>query len=127
VYDLGCGDGRVVIEAARRYGARGVGIEYDARLCEEARRRASEAGVEGLVTIRHEDVTKSDFSDATVVMLYLLPRSNEILRPKIQALKPGTRVVAHDYTIGDWKPITVEVVPLDGAFEHALRLWRVGE
>ncbi len=128
VYDLGCGDGRIVIEAAKRFGARGVGIEYDGRLCEEARQWAEREGVADLVEIRHEDVTKSDFSDATVVTLYLLPISNELLRPKLQALRPGTRIVAHDFKVGEWKPIeTREVWLRDNTEQRIVRLWRVGE
>jgi SAM-dependent methyltransferase len=127
VYDLGCGDGRIVIEAAKVHGARGIGIEYDLRLCEEARRRAAEEGVSALVEIRHQDIREADFSDATVVMLYLLPGSNESLRPKLEALRPGTRIVAHDYGIGDWQPVRTEVISIGDAFEHKIALWRVGE
>jgi SAM-dependent methyltransferase len=110
VYDLGCGDGRIVVEAAKRYGARGVGIDIDIQRCKEARERAESAGVSRLVEIRHEDVLESDFSDATVVTLYLLPAANQRLRPKLEALKPGTRIVGHDFGIGDWKPLREEVV-----------------
>ena len=128
VYDLGCGDGRIVIEAARIHGAHGVGIEYDARLCKEAMERAEREGVADLVEIRHEDVTLSNFSDATVVALYLLPKSNELLRPRIQALRPGTRIVAHDFSIGDWKPReTREVWLRDNTERRIVRLWHVGE
>ncbi|HVR73843.1 MAG TPA: class I SAM-dependent methyltransferase [Planctomycetota bacterium] len=128
VYDLGCGDGRIVIEAAKAYGARGIGIEYDLHLAQEARERAEREGVAHLVEIRGEDITRSDFSDATVVMLYLLPASNEALRPRLQALKPGTRIVSHDYPIGDWKPLRTEVLNLPGGeYHHVVRLWRAGE
>jgi SAM-dependent methyltransferase len=127
VYDLGAGDGRIVIEAAKRHGARGVGIEYDRRLCDLARARAEREGVADKVEIRHEDVMVADFSEATVITLYLLPSANERLLPRLQALRPGTRVVSHDYRIGDWKPLLEEVVPGNDAFEHVVRLWRVGE
>ena len=127
VYDLGCGDGRIVIEAAKEYGARGVGIDFDLRLCKEARERAEREGVADRVEIRHEDLAKSDFSDATVVALYLLPKSNELLRPKLEALKPGTRIVAHDFAVGDWKPVRSEVFWLHDAERHTVYLWRVGE
>lgn len=127
VYDLGCGDGRIVIEAARQYGARGVGIEYDLRLCEEARARAEQEGISALVEIRHEDISKSDFSDATVVMLYLLPESLKILEPKLKALRRGTRIVAHDYGIGDWKPLHTEVLWTQDSFKHRVSVWQVGQ
>ncbi|MBI4606817.1 MAG: class I SAM-dependent methyltransferase, partial [Planctomycetes bacterium] len=126
VYDLGCGDGRIVVEAAKR-GARGVGIEYDLRLCQEARERAAREGVADRVEIRHADIAASDFSDATVVMVYLLPRSNEILRSRLQALRPGTRVVAHDFPIGDWRPARVQELWLHEVEKHLVYLWRVGE
>jgi ubiquinone/menaquinone biosynthesis C-methylase UbiE len=127
VYDLGCGDGRIVVEAAKRYGARGVGIDIDIQRCREARERAESAGVSRLVEIRHEDVLESDFSDATVVTLYLLSSANERLRPKLEALRPGTRIVAHDFGIGDWKPLHEEVVWVHDTDRHVLFLWRVGE
>jgi len=127
VYDLGCGDGRIVIAAAKQYGARGVGIEYDLRLCEEARRRAEREGVSAFVEIRHQDIFESDFSDATVVMLYLLPASNKILQRRLRALRRGTRIVAHDYGIGDWKPLHTEVLWTRDAFQHTVSVWRVGE
>jgi SAM-dependent methyltransferase len=127
VYDLGCGDGRIVIKAARLYGAHAVGIEYDRRLCEEARRLAERAGVSALVEIRHQDIFASDFSDATVVMLYLLPGSNKILEQKLRGLRHGTRIVTHDYGIGDWKPLRTEVLWTRDEFKHAVSLWRVGE
>jgi SAM-dependent methyltransferase len=127
VYDLGCGDGRIVVEAAKRCGARGVGIEYDLRRVNEARDLAEREGVSDLVEIRHEDVLESDFSPATVITLYLLPASNERLRPKLRALKPGTRIVAHDFGIGDWKPIQKESFWLHEVDRHTVYLWKVGE
>lgn len=128
VYDLGCGDGRVVIEAAKRHGARGIGLEYDARLVTEARDRATREGVADRVEIRHEDVTRSDFSDATVVALYLLPGSNERLRPKLAALPRGTRVVAHDFQVAGWSPAARKELWLrDETERHEIFLYRVGE
>lgn len=126
VYDLGCGDGRIVVEAAKLYGARGVGIEYDARLCAEARYRAEREGVSRLVEIRHEDALEADFSDATVVALYLLPASNAKLRPKLQALRPGTRIVSHDYGIQGWEPASSTVVEIQDLEKHTIYLWEVG-
>ena len=104
VADLGSGDGRVVISAARDYGARGLGIELDAKLVAESEANARAAGVEGLVTFRQGDVLKADYREATVVTLYLLPNLVEKLKPRLLELKPGTRIVAHDYGFKDWKP-----------------------
>ena len=104
VYDIGCGDGRIIITAALEYGARGVGIDIDPNRIKESRRAAADALVEHLVEFRQEDATKSDLSPATVVTMYLLPESNELLRPILERmLKPGTRVVSHAYPIPGWK------------------------
>lgn len=104
VYDLGAGEGRIPIAAARDFGATAVGIEYDADLAALARRRAERAGVADRVTIIRGDIFKEDFSRATVVTLYLLPDLNQQLRPQILALKPGTRVVSHMWDMGEWEP-----------------------
>ncbi len=105
VYDLGCGDGRIVIEAARRYGARGVGIDIDPQRIREARENARKAGVTGKVEFRNEDLFEANIRPASVVMLYLFPWVNLKLRPKLLAeLKPGTRVVSHSHHMGDWVP-----------------------
>ena len=106
VYDLGCGDGRIVIEAAKRFGARGVGIDIDPDRIREARENARKAGVEKLVTFRNEDLFKADFHDATVVALFLKWNYNRKLRPTLwQQLRPGTPVVSHEHDFGDdWKP-----------------------
>ncbi len=105
VYDLGSGDGRIVIQAARKYGARGVGIEIDPDLVKKARKKARQAGVSDLVEFRQADLFETDFSDATVVTMYLLPSVNLKLRPKLfEQLAPGTPVVSHDFDMGAWKP-----------------------
>ena len=104
VYDLGCGDGRIVIMAAEKFGARGVGIDLDPRRIAEANENAKLARVTGRVTFHVQDVFTADFSDATVVTLYMLPSVNERLMPKVKALKPGTRVVTHAFTFGDAWP-----------------------
>lgn len=105
VYDLGSGDGRIVIAAAKRYGARGVGIEIDPERIAEASRNAQAAKVTDRVRFVNQDLFESDLSAATVVTLYLLPRLNLKLRPKLLAeLKPGTRVVSHGFDMGDWTP-----------------------
>lgn len=105
VYDLGCGDGRIVIAAARDYGAHGVGIDIDPERIQEARDNARKAGVEALVKFQVKDLFDTDLHDATVVALYLLPDVNLRLRPKLLSeLKPGARIVSHDFHMGDWKP-----------------------
>ncbi len=113
VYDLGCGDGRIVIMAARKYGARGVGIDLDENLLREARFNASAASVSGLVQFLNQDVTRADISKATVVAMYLLPESNLILKPMlIEQLRRGTRVVSHNYRIDGWDDREKEFVTL---------------
>ena len=104
VYDLGSGDGRIVIAAAKKFGARGVGVEIDADLIKDATKNARKAGVADRVTFRQEDLFKTDLSDATVVTLYLSTSINMRLRGILQKLKPGTRIVSHRFTFGDWKP-----------------------
>jgi ribosomal protein L11 methylase PrmA len=105
LYDLGSGDGRIVIAAARRYGIRAVGIDIDPRRIAEANAKAREAGVANRVRFIRQDLFDADFSEATVVTLYLLPRLNLKLRPKLLAeLRPGTRIVSHGFDMGDWKP-----------------------
>src|SRR5215471_11792495 len=105
LYDLGCGDGRIVIAAAKEYGAHGVGIDIDPERVQEARDNARKAGVESLVKFELNDLFNADIHNATVVALYLLPEVNLRLRPKLlKELKPGTRVVSHSFDMGDWKP-----------------------
>jgi SAM-dependent methyltransferase len=105
VYDLGSGDGRIVIAAARDWGARGVGIEIDPKLVAESRERAQREGVATRVSFREGDVLKATLGDATVVTMYLLTSLVNRLQPKLIAeLKPGTRIVAHDYPFAEWKP-----------------------
>jgi predicted RNA methylase len=113
VIDLGSGDGRIVIAAAKDRGARGIGIELDEQLIAEARENARKAGVADRVEFRRQDLFQADISRATVVTLYLLPPVNLKLRPKLLAeLKPGTRVVSHAFHMGDWIPD--RVVDVDG-------------
>lgn len=104
VYDLGCGDGRMVIAAAKKFGTRGVGIDLDPARIKEARANAKAQGVDQLVTFRVADLFETDLREATVVMLYLLPEVNRRLKPKLFAeLRPGARVVSHDFDMGrDW-------------------------
>ena len=103
VYDLGCGDGRIVVRAATRFGCRGVGVDLNPERVREAKANASRAGVTELTRFEVGDVFEFDFSAATVVTMYLLPSVNLKLRPRLQKeLKPGTRLVSHDFHMGDW-------------------------
>ena len=105
VYDLGSGDGRIVIAAAQKYGARGVGIEIDPERINEAEANARKAGVSDRVRFVNADLFEADIHEATVVTLYLLESLNVKLRPKLlRELKPGTRVVSHRFRMGDWQP-----------------------
>ena len=123
VYDLGCGDGRIPIAAARDFGARGVGIEIDAKLVREAQENARKAGVADKVEFREGNMFEVDVSGATVVALYLLEHLNLKLRPKLQReMKPGSRVVSHVFGMGDWKPDRTEMV--DG---KPVYVWTIGE
>jgi ribosomal protein L11 methylase PrmA len=105
LYDLGSGDGRIAIAAAKKFGVRAVGIEIDPERVREANENARRAGVTNLVEFRQEDLFKADFREATVVTLYLLPDLNVKLRPRLwEELKPGTRIVSHQFDMGTWKP-----------------------
>lgn len=130
IFDLGSGDGRILIQAAKKYGARGVGIDLDPQRVAEARQKAKEEGVSHLVEFRVEDGTQTDISRATVVTLYMFKWFNNAIRPKLQKLKPGARIVAHDYDIDDWTPTAVvNLEPgKDPGIErhHTLYFWRVG-
>ena len=108
VYDLGCGDGRIVIRAVKRYGARGVCVDIDPARIAESRHNADTAGVAGRITFREGDLFEMDLSNASVVTLYLLPALNERLRPKLfRELRPGSRIVSNAFDMGDWKPDSV--------------------
>ena len=125
VYDIGCGDGRIVIAAAQKYGARGVGIDIDQGLIAKARAAADAAGVSQLVSFRIQDAMTVDVSEATVVTLYLLAASNAKLRPLITArLRPGARIVAHNYPVGGgWQPETVDNFTDSAGTMRTLYLW----
>ncbi len=110
VYDLGCGDGRIVVEAAKRGAKRAIGVDIDPERVAEARANVRQAGVGDRAEIREGDLFEMDLSDATVVTLYLLPDLNLRLRPKLLALRPGTRIVSHAFDMGDWQPSTVRHV-----------------
>lgn len=105
LYDLGSGDGRIPVTAAKKYGIRAVGIDIDPHRIKEANDNAKKAGVTRLVEFRNEDLFKANFREATVVTLYLLPDLNVKLRPRLLAeLKPGTRILSHQFDMGDWAP-----------------------
>jgi len=137
VFDIGCGDGRIVVAAAEIYGARGVGIEYDAELVNDARERVKEHGVEELVTILYRDALTVDLSPATVVTLYLTPDGNEMMRPNLEKfLEPGTRVVSHGFTIKGWEPKRIKTAHARADYlmpfyneieEHTLYLYIIGD
>jgi SAM-dependent methyltransferase len=123
VYDLGCGDGRVLIAAAQSYNARGVGVDIDPQRIEESRVNAKQASVVDRVRFLQQDLFETDIREATVVALYLLPQLNRQLRPKLFSdLRPGARVVSHDFDMGDWQPDQVIHVPGE-AYEHTVFYW----
>ena len=125
VYDLGCGDGRIVIAAAQKFGARGVGVDIDPERIAEAQRNAARAQVEHLVTFRLQDVLDTDVSEATVVTLYLLSAQNVQLRPILtRQLRPGARIVSHNYAMGDWEPDVVDVFTSADGQSRTLYLWK---
>jgi SAM-dependent methyltransferase len=127
VYDLGCGDGRIVIAAAEKYRAHGVGLDIYPQWIRKSQSNAKKAGVESLVEFRLEDATLADISEATVVALYLLPESNDILRPMLEKqLKPGACVVTHNYHIPGWsdKEVYVESLKDELGKEHTIFVYR---
>jgi predicted RNA methylase len=129
--DLGSGDGRIVITAARRFGTRGTGIEIDPRLIARARSGAAEAGVSDRTSFLEQDLFATDLTSASVITLYLLPAVNMKLRPTLRKLKAGTRIVSHDWDMGDWIPDKTVTVPapekkIGLAKTSKLMLWVVG-
>jgi cyclopropane fatty-acyl-phospholipid synthase-like methyltransferase len=132
LYDLGSGDGRIVIRAAKKYGIRAVGIEMDQLLLQKSRTDARAAGVSRLVEFRAEDALQTDLSQATVVTLYMLPWFNEKVKPNLRRyLKPGARIVAHDFGIEGWPPDKMVKLPQleirRGGYkhQHVLYLWKI--
>jgi len=125
VYDLGSGDGRIVITAARKYGARGVGYDIDPERVREARENARAAGVADRVRFEVQNVFTADFREATVVTMYLLPDVNIQLKPRLQAeLRPGTRIVSHAFDLGEWK--AEKILEVKGeAGQHTVYYWVV--
>jgi trans-aconitate methyltransferase len=124
IYDLGCGDGRILITAASRYGASGVGIDIDPARIREATEQAERVGVSDLVEFRHEDLFESTFEEATIVILYLLPHLNLKLRPALfRQIKPGTCIVSVDFDMDDWVP--EKTIQLDIVDETTLYFWHI--
>lgn len=127
LYDLGSGDGRIPIAAAQQYGIRAVGIEIDPKLITEAEDNARQANVLALVSFRNDDMFRTNLREATVVTLYLSEKLNVLLRPKLlRELRPGTRIVSHDFRMGDWKPEQTVRVPW-GKLYRTVYLWTVPE
>ena len=126
VFDLGSGDGRIVITAAQKFGARAVGIELIPALCASASRRVRDLGLEDRVRIEQGSFLRADLSSATVVTLYLLTSSNERIRPNLEKyLKPGSRVVCYEFPIKGWKPVEA-IVLQTGKTEHLIYLYEIG-
>lgn len=126
VYDLGSGDGRIVITAAKEYGVKAIGFEIDPERIKESQQNIKKAGVEHLVEIRRQDIRTVDLSPASVLTMYLLPEVNMMIRPNIwREMKPGSRVVSHDFDMGDWKPLKTETIEDGSNWNHTLYLWHV--
>ena len=126
VYDLGSGDGRIIIEAAKRYGVRGVGIEIDPDLVAKARNNAFKEHMENLVEFRAQDALTVNVSEATVVTLYMLPEFNAKLRPTFdRQLRSGARVVSHDFEIAGWTPVRTEQIKGDLLHDHTIYLFQI--
>jgi SAM-dependent methyltransferase len=126
LYDLGCGDGRIVIAAAKRFGIMAVGIDIDPVRITESNENAAQAGVPDKVRILQQNLFEADFKDASVVTMYLLTSVNRRLRPKLLAeLKPGTRLVSHSFDMGEWKPDKTSVVTTSNDDQHNVHFWVV--
>ncbi|MDX2241765.1 MAG: class I SAM-dependent methyltransferase [Leptolyngbyaceae cyanobacterium bins.302] len=126
VYDLGSGDGRILIAASQRYGVRGVGIDIDGDRIQKATQQAILAGVNHLIEFRQQDLYESNFRDATVVMLYLLPHLNLKLRPTLlEQLQPGSRILSHDFDLGDWQPDAAVQVAIEAGEVATVYRWLI--
>ncbi|WP_204137806.1 cyclopropane-fatty-acyl-phospholipid synthase family protein [Halomicronema sp. CCY15110] len=125
LYDLGCGDGRLLIRAATRWGTRGVGIDIDPTCIQQTRRNAQVAGVAHLISLQQGNLYDSDVAAATVVALYLLPHLNARLCPRlVQQLRPGARIVSHQFDMGDWEPDEILLLPTSEE-ESVIYLWKI--
>jgi tRNA G37 N-methylase Trm5 len=126
VYDLGSGDGRIVVTAAKKFGVKAIGFEIDPQRIKESHENIKKAGVEKLVEIRQQDIRTVDLSEATVLTMYLLPEVNLMVRPNIwKQMKAGSRIVSHDFDMGDWKPLKTEHIKDGSNWDHTLYLWHV--
>ena len=126
VYDLGSGDGRIVVTAAKKFGVKAIGFEIDPQRIKESHENIKKAGVEKLVEIRQQDIRSVDLSEATVLTMYLLPEVNLMVRPNIwKQMKAGSRIVSHDFDMGDWKPLKTEHIKDGSNWDHTLYLWHV--
>jgi cyclopropane fatty-acyl-phospholipid synthase-like methyltransferase len=124
VFDLGCGDGRILIEAAQRYKAKAVGVEISPKIAAEARAKVKKAGLAQTVQVKEGDLLQADLTGADVVTIYLATSLNEELRPRLERfLKPGARVVSHDYAVPGWKP--TQVVQAEGRQKHSIYLYEM--
>lgn len=123
LYDLGCGDGRIPITAAREIGTRAVGVDLNPERVREANENAQTAKVADMVRFIEGDIFETDFSEATVLTLYLFPEVNLKLRPRIQKMAPGTRIISHNYDMGDWKPDREKRISLPGGRDHVIYMW----
>ena len=126
VYDLGSGDGRIVVTAAKKYGVKAIGFEIDPERIKESHENIKKAGVEKLVEIRQQDIRTVDLSGASVLTMYLLPEVNLMIRPNIwKQMKPGSRIVSHDFDMADWKPLKTEHIKDGSSWDHTLYLWQI--
>lgn len=126
VYDLGSGDGRIVVTAAKKYGVKAVGFEIDPQRIKESHENIKKAGVENLVEIRQQDIRTVDLSAANVLTMYLLPEVNLMIRPNIwKQMKPGSRIVSHDFDMAEWKPLKTEHIKDGSSWDHTLYLWQI--
>jgi SAM-dependent methyltransferase len=126
VYDLGSGDGRIVVTAAKKYGVRAIGFEIDPERIKESIENIKKAGVGHLVEIRQQDIRTVDLAPASVLTMYLLPEVNLLIRPNIwKQMKPGSRIVSHDFDMGEWKPLKTENMKDSSNWDHILYLWHV--
>ena len=126
VYDLGSGDGRIVVTAAKKYGVKAIGFEIDPERIKESHENIKKADIGNLVEIHQQDIRTVDLSQASVLTMYLLPEVNLMIRPNIwKQMKPGSRVVSHDFDMGDWKPLKTESIKDSSSWDHTLYLWHV--
>jgi SAM-dependent methyltransferase len=126
VYDLGSGDGRIVITAAEKFGAKAVGVELDPRLVSATKDRIEKLRIQNRAQILHADIFDVDLSEASVVTIYLLNSANELMKPKLESLKPGARVVSHDFQISGWNALRTETIK-GRAREHKIYVYEIGK